>query len=90
MGKHSDYAGSSASRSTQNFLEGNWEIIFKALLVYREAVYERKHWNALTCPLMRDWLSYGVFMKWNTMRFLKAMFVDEYLLMWKIFMKELK
>ena len=67
MGKHSGYAGSSASRSTQNFLEGNWEIIFKALRVYREAVDGRKHWNALTCLLIRDWLSYGVSMKWNTM-----------------------
>lgn len=29
-------------------------------------------------------------MKWNTVEILKAMFIDEYLLMWKIFMKELK
>lgn len=48
MGKHSDYFASNASRSSQNFSEGNWQIIFKSLQACREAVYERRNWNALT------------------------------------------
>lgn len=31
MGKHSDYSASNVSGITQKFLEGSWQIIFKAL-----------------------------------------------------------
>lgn len=66
MGKHSDYFASNASRSSQNFPEGNWQIIFKALQACREVVYKRRNWNALKCPKRGDGLGYAVSIKWNT------------------------
>lgn len=41
-------------------------------------------------PQIQDWLSYRGPMEWNAMQILKAIVVDEYLLMWKIFTKVLK
>ena len=90
MGKHSDYFASNASRNSQNFPEGNWQINFKALQARREAVYKRRNWNALKYPKVGNGLGYAVSIKWNTMQFLKAVFVDENLFMWKIFMRELR